>query len=96
MKLFQNFNGSGPEIAPLLRRRGFDQAPTEVNPATGADDAASIDTPHYGTWGFDLAGRDLAVKPGTDFYNFANGRGKVPKSFRRTASPRACSINWRS
>ncbi len=27
-----------------------------------------------GPWGFDLAGRDLAVKPGDDFYAYANGK----------------------
>jgi putative endopeptidase len=26
-----------------------------------------------GTWGFDLAGRDLATRPGDDFYRYANG-----------------------
>jgi putative endopeptidase len=28
---------------------------------------------HIGTWGFDLAGRDTAVAPGSDFYAYANG-----------------------
>src|SRR3954462_10169922 len=27
----------------------------------------------YGAWGFDLAGRDLATKPGDDFFRYANG-----------------------
>nr|MEA2799009.1 putative endopeptidase [Phenylobacterium sp.] len=27
----------------------------------------------YGAWGFDLAGRDLAAKPGDDFFRYANG-----------------------
>jgi putative endopeptidase len=27
----------------------------------------------YGSWGFDLAGRNIAVKPGDDFFAFANG-----------------------
>ena len=73
MTLFEHFNGTGPEIAPLLRRRGFDEAPAEASAKTGDDDAASTDAPHYGQWGFDLTGRDLAVKPGDDFYDFANG-----------------------
>ena len=30
-------------------------------------------SPHYGTWGFDMAGRDTAVKPGDDFFAYANG-----------------------
>ncbi|MBO1359339.1 M13 family metallopeptidase [Acetobacter sacchari] len=27
----------------------------------------------FGTWGFDLAGRDTAVKPGDNFFEYANG-----------------------
>ncbi len=30
-------------------------------------------TPHYGTWGFDKSGEDPAVKPGDDFFRYANG-----------------------
>ena len=29
--------------------------------------------PRYGTWGFDLEGRDLSVAPGEDFFRHANG-----------------------
>jgi len=29
--------------------------------------------PKYGTWGFDLAGRDTSVNPGDNFMRFANG-----------------------
>ena len=29
--------------------------------------------PRYGTWGFDLNGRDTSVKPGDDFFRYANG-----------------------
>jgi len=29
--------------------------------------------PMYGAWGFDLAGADRAMKPGNDFFRFANG-----------------------
>jgi len=47
--------------------------PAGASPGAGVDDAASTETPHYGKWGFDLSGQDLAVKPGTDFYNYANG-----------------------
>ena len=36
-----------------------------------AQDATA--TPHYGTWGFDLAGRDLSAKPGDDFVGYATG-----------------------
>src|SRR5580698_734859 len=34
---------------------------------------ASTASPHFPPWGFDLAGRDAAVKPGDDFYAYANG-----------------------
>ena len=42
--------------------------------ANAADAGAALTaTPHFGTWGFDLAGRDLSVKPGDDFYRYADG-----------------------
>ena len=30
-------------------------------------------TPHYGTWGFDTAGADTAIAPGSDFFGYADG-----------------------
>jgi len=30
--------------------------------------------PRFGTWGFDRSGQDLSVKPGDDFYRFAQGK----------------------
>ena len=37
--------------------------------------AASAQTakPAFGAWGFDLTGMDTSVKPGDDFFNYANG-----------------------
>ncbi len=35
---------------------------------------ASLASPKYGTWGFDLSGMNRDVKPGEDFFQFANGR----------------------
>ena len=35
--------------------------------------ALNTASPHYGTWGFDLTGRNLAGKPGDDFFAYANG-----------------------
>jgi putative endopeptidase len=32
-----------------------------------------IETPKYGTWGFDLAGRDTSVSAGDSFFRYANG-----------------------
>lgn len=34
---------------------------------------AGVETPKYGTWGFDLAGRDTTVNPGDSFFRHANG-----------------------
>jgi hypothetical protein len=28
---------------------------------------------HFGTWGFDISGENVAIKPGDDFFEFANG-----------------------
>jgi putative endopeptidase len=33
----------------------------------------SLESPHYGTWGFDPAAIDHSVRPGDDFFQFANG-----------------------
>ena len=44
----------------------------------------------YGSWGFDTAGADTAVKPGDDFYLFANGawmRGAVIPADRIRVGP---------
>jgi putative endopeptidase len=32
-----------------------------------------VEAPKYGTWGFDLNGRDTSVNPGDSFFRFANG-----------------------
>ncbi len=34
---------------------------------------SQADTPRFGRWGFDLAGRDTSVSPGADFYAYADG-----------------------
>ena len=31
-------------------------------------------SPHYGTWGFDTSGMDSSIKPGDDFFGYANGK----------------------
>ena len=38
-----------------------------------APSALAQAAPSYGTWGFDLTGRDLTVKPGDDFETYASG-----------------------
>lgn len=52
-----------------------------------AADVASLESPRFGTWGFDLSGMDTTVKPGEDFYKFANGawdaRTQIPSDRTR-------------
>ena len=53
-------------------------ATTAVQPAaaqapSARASAASPSKPQLGTWGYDAAGMDRSVKPGDDFYNYANG-----------------------
>ena len=36
--------------------------------------AADTANPKYGTWGFDTSGMDTAIKPGDDFFGYANGK----------------------
>ncbi len=42
-------------------------------PAGAADPAPPTGPVHYGTWGVDLSGRDLAVPPGDSFFLYADG-----------------------
>ncbi|MBH1991548.1 MAG: M13 family peptidase [Sphingomonadaceae bacterium] len=42
-------------------------------PATPTSAAPTPANPTYGSYGFDAAGMDLSVKPGDDFYDYANG-----------------------
>ena len=37
------------------------------------DESTGIAAPHYGAWGYDFTGQDPTVKPGTDFFLYANG-----------------------
>ena len=46
------------------------QAPAEGATVQGYQ---GIETPKYGTWGFNLAGRDTSVSPGDSFFRYANG-----------------------
>lgn len=46
-------------------------SPVLAKPATTT--AAPAAKPELGTWGVDLTGRDPSVKPGDDFWKFANG-----------------------
>jgi len=46
---------------------------TPARPDPGTIEAGSTVAPKYGAWGLDLSGRDTAVKPGDNFYRYANG-----------------------
>lgn len=48
-------------------------ATIQAQAADNVSGAAVTAPDHYGDWGFDLAGRDLAIKPGNDFFDYANG-----------------------
>ena len=50
---------------------GFAPAATAA-PASAAV-KADLGSHSYGAWGFDLTGRDTAVRPGDDFFSYANG-----------------------
>ncbi|HEY4587479.1 MAG TPA: M13-type metalloendopeptidase [Brevundimonas sp.] len=39
----------------------------------GASGWQGTEAPKYGTWGFDLSGRDTSVDPGDNFFRYANG-----------------------
>jgi putative endopeptidase len=49
-------------------------APALAPAAAGPADAASLDSPRYGAWGFDMSGMDRSIKPGDDFFKYANGK----------------------
>jgi putative endopeptidase len=50
-----------------------EQTATTAKAAVGPVKPADADRPQIGDFGFDMAGRDTAVKPGADFYDYANG-----------------------
>ncbi|MEI6604461.1 MAG: M13-type metalloendopeptidase [Verrucomicrobiota bacterium] len=58
-----------------------------VTTSSIAQPDTSTTAPRYGTWGFDLSGKDTAVKPGDDFFKFANGgyleRTRIPEDLVR-------------
>ncbi|WP_019514963.1 M13 family metallopeptidase [Sphingomonas sp. Mn802worker] len=57
--------------AALIPAALFAQSAAQ-QPAPASDEAPRTG-PRYGTFGFDTAGMDRSVKPGDDFYGFANG-----------------------
>ncbi|MFN4040747.1 MAG: M13 family metallopeptidase [Brevundimonas sp.] len=41
--------------------------------AGGTSGWQGVEAPKYGTWGFDLSSRDTSVRPGDNFFRYANG-----------------------
>ena len=60
-------------FASILAASTILAAGTPVLAATADSAPVPLAPSHAGTWGFDLAGRDPAVKPGDDFDRYANG-----------------------
>jgi putative endopeptidase len=72
---------AGPSRAADAHDVCLDEACTMVSligDAAAAEPAgsgsASLASPRYGTWGFDISGMNTAVKPGDDFFQYANGK----------------------
>lgn len=57
------------DLCDMVSLFGLDAS--QAGPATGRIEGT--EAPSFGTWGFDLAGRDASVHPGDDFFRFANG-----------------------
>ncbi len=62
-------------LAGCAHNQPLPTAPVEAAPVTEAEAAPQPEKPKpvYGSYGFDTAGMDTAIKPGDDFYNYANG-----------------------
>ena len=56
-----------------MRRLGLLGAAAAMALTVGAATAADAPKPQYGEWGFDATGIDPSVKPGDDFWRYANG-----------------------
>ena len=75
MKLTPNLRQStmGSALAPLALALAL-ATPLSAQTASPQTAAATQPRPAFGTWGVDLAARDLAVKPGDDFERYASGK----------------------
>ena len=62
-------------VIAALALPAFAALATEPPKSSTAPAAAKtkIEAPRYGTWGFDIEGMDRTVKPGDDFFAYANG-----------------------
>ncbi|MDB5476903.1 MAG: peptidase family protein [Phenylobacterium sp.] len=94
---------SAAAIAALTLAAGAGVAATAkpaAKPAAAAkakaEAAASLASPRYGAWGFDASGIDPSVKPGDDFFKWANGKWdektKIPPDLTRYGNFDALSV----
>ena len=60
----------GAALAPAA---AVSAADTPAAPAAAPVAAAPLPSSDFGPWGLDLTARDPSVRPGADFYMFANG-----------------------
>jgi putative endopeptidase len=60
--------------APAFAQHEHHAQPAQsAQPVPPATNAAQAETVRFGTWGVDLAARDMSVKPGDDFERYASG-----------------------
>jgi putative endopeptidase len=65
---------SAPQMTKGTRKTTQRVAPPAAGAAEAPVPAADLASPKYGTWGFDISGMDTSIKPGDDFFNYANGK----------------------
>ncbi|HEY3695707.1 M13 family metallopeptidase [Phenylobacterium sp.] len=68
-----NLSLFGAAAAAALALAAGADAADSATAASGSTAADLSKAPRMGPWGFDASGRNLAVKPGDDFYDYANG-----------------------
>ncbi|MGZ6020290.1 MAG: peptidase M13, partial [Phenylobacterium sp.] len=67
--------GAGAALsAPDTHKTGPHRVTTQRTTSEAPVPAADLASPKYGNWGFDISGMDTSVKPGDDFFNYANGK----------------------
>ena len=62
------------------------QADPHAGHSTSHASAAGSARPHFGEWGFDVAGMDRKVNPGDNFFDYANG------TWARTTRPMTVAV----
>jgi putative endopeptidase len=69
--------GAAAQARPEMIGAGVMHAFQDSTPASqgpGVLPTGSTEALHYGTWGFDTSGMDTSVKPGDNFFRYANGK----------------------